>query len=365
MTPTRTSGSRGGNLEIRRRFKGLGKPLRKSLGTPDKKQFRQRVALLEKLVKLEQYELLRAFQDDDITIEQLIEADANQRLAQGMDGVRLTANLWDAIEATLPKMGKAPATRARYARSFRALQRKGKRYLPDSATIASLAGVDWKELLSEWDATGTDWMHLRRAISRFLSRHLDLYHPFRRKVMREVPTAVEHKRRPNVSIAAFREIVAQAPEHLRNCYWTLAITGMRLNEYRALGRADLDRFSRTINVPGTKNVNSAAPIMVDAELWTYVSAAVPCPVGEEYLRDKWNDAVEDAGYEDIHLHDLRHCHAQWAVDAGVAESKVQSSLRHKTPGQTRDYVMRNESGEVSAALARVLVIHKPKPARRA
>src|SRR4051812_17479308 len=122
MTPARTSGKRGGNFEIEQVFEGLPRPLRKSLGTSDLKKFRQRVALLQKAEKLEQYELLRQFQDDEITIEEIIEADARGKLREGVDGIKLNANLWDAIEATLPSMGKEPATRQRYQKSFKALQ---------------------------------------------------------------------------------------------------------------------------------------------------------------------------------------------------------------------------------------------------
>ncbi len=208
MTPSHTSGSRGGNFEVRRRFRGLDKPLRKSTGTPDKKKHRQRVALLEKLEKLEQFELLRAFQNDELTIEDLIEADARGRLGQGIDGVKLAANLWDAVEEILPRMGKAPATRHRYQKSFKALQRKAAKQLPDTARVSDLERLDLEELKKEWGASGTDWMHLRRAISRFLSRYLDLYHPFRRRVMKDFPTARENKRKPNVSIEQFQRSFA-------------------------------------------------------------------------------------------------------------------------------------------------------------
>jgi integrase len=359
MTPSRTSGKRGGNFEIERVIAGLDRPLRKSLGTDDKKKFRQRVALIEKAEKLEQFELLRAFQNDEISIEEMIEADARGRLGQGVDGVKLAANLWDAIEATLPRMGKSPATRQRYQKSFKALQRKAKKELGDKARVADLEKLDLEELKANWGASGTDWMHLRRAISRFLSRYLDLYHPFRRRVMKDFPTAVEKKRKPNVSIEQFRKIVRRVKPQLAPCFWTLAITGMRFNEYLRCTRADLAR--PYLRVPGSKNEQSEAELEIDRRLWHYVSAGIPSPVGEDYLRRQWNAAVKAAGLKNVHVHDLRHCHAQWAIDAGVAESKVQASLRHKSPGQTRDYTLRNATGEVSAALADAL---QPPPAKK-
>jgi integrase len=353
MTPARTSGKRGGNFEIDRVIEGLDKPLRKSLGTPDLKKFRQRVALIEKAEKLEQYELLRAFQNDEISIEEMIEADARGKLREGIDGVKLNANLWDAIEVTLPSMGKTAATRYRYQTSFKALQKKAAKTLGDNARVADLEKLDLKELKAAWGGSGTDWMHLRRAVSAFLSKYLDLYHPFRRRVMKDFPTAKEHKRKPNVSIDQFKKVVRRMRPQLAPCAWSLAISGMRLNEYLRLSRADLKR--PYVAVPGTKNEQSEAEIEIDPRFWHYISDAVPCPVGEEYLRKQWNAAVKLAGMKNIHLHDLRHCHAQWAIDAGVAESKVQASLRHKSPGQTRDYTLRNATGEVSAALADALL----------
>jgi hypothetical protein len=165
------------------------------------------------------------------------------KLREGIDGVKLNANLWDAIEVTLPSMGKTAATRYRYQTSFKALQRK-------AAKISSATRLEsptwrssiWKELKAAWGASGTDWMHLRRAVSAFLSKYLDLYHPFRRRVMKDFPTAKEHKRKPNVSIDQFKKIVRRVRPQLAPVFWTLAITGMRFNEYlRLQSRADLAR----------------------------------------------------------------------------------------------------------------------------
>jgi integrase len=292
-------------------------------------------------------------QDDEISIEEIIEADAGGRLGQGVDGVKLSANLWDAVEATLPKMGKSVATRSRYARSFKALQKKASRELGEKARVSDLERVKLEDLKGAWGGSGTDWMHLRRAISAFLAKYLDLYHPYRRRVMKDFPTAREHKRKPNVSIEQFGKIVRRVKPQLAPCFWTLAITGMRFSEYLRCTRADLHR--PYLSVPGTKNDQSEAEIEIDLRFWPFVSAAVPSPVKIDYLRRQWNAAVKAAGFKDIHVHDLRHCHAQWAIDAGVAESKVQASLRHKSPGQTRDYTLRNATGEVSTALADALL----------
>lgn len=370
MTPSRTGRGRG-NLEIDRVFAGI--PVRRTSGTSNPKQFRQRIALLEKLSKSEErWELIRAFANQDLSIEQLIEADRDGRLAQSLDGILLAAPLWDTVQKILPKMGgkKNPEpTRKRYAVSFRQLQLKASLFLPADARVRSLKDVKWDRVADEWETSGTDWMHMRRAVSAFISRYLKLgpkdYHPFRRDVMYLIPTKTENKRKPNISVADFVTIVGKVPEHLQACYWTLAITGLRLNEYLTRTRKDLNPELHTIRVEEAKNDQSEGVIEVDVRFWSYVSSSVPCPVQEDWLRKVWNRAVEKAGYENIHLHDLRHCHGQWAADAGATQAHIQDSMRHKSPGMTIQYQLRGSTRAVSGKLADLILKPAPKKARRA
>lgn len=82
----------------------------------------------------------------------------------------------------------------------------------------------------------------------------------------------------------------------------------------------------------------------------------------EGAKKVWLTATRAAGL-DVTIHDLRHVHGHWAIDEGVAESKVQSSYRHTSAAMTRDYVRRLDSGEVSDALADA-VLGKQKKTRR-
>ena len=59
-------------------------------------------------------------------------------------------------------------------------------------------------------------------------------------------------------------------------------------------------------------------------------------------------------YEGLRLHDLRHCHGQWATDEGAPESKVQAALRHASPVMTRRYVLKKDRGEVARMVGRAL-----------
>ena len=56
----------------------------------------------------------------------------------------------------------------------------------------------------------------------------------------------------------------------------------------------------------------------------------------------------------LRLHDLRHYTAQWAVDQGVPEAKVQTALRHSTAEMTSRYAKSREKGEVARAVADVM-----------
>lgn len=363
MSPDKTGPD--GNYRIDRRFKHIGR-IRRSLGTSSIREFNQRVALIEKLWKDEKYELLRAFQKGanrgGIEIEQLIEADRAGQLGSTLSSLTLRMNLWTAIDDTLPKMGTAASTRDRYHRAFKALQRKAGAYLSVRATVADLSFVPWKQLKAEWGASNTDWMQMRRALSRFLTVYLDdLYHPARRDVMKRLPSAVEQPRKPDVSLPSFRKIVGKAKPQVQPFYWALVLTGMRVGELLSLTVFNLHQDTHTIEIGEGKTPGSSELVRVDQRLWGFVKAAVPSRYRLEYYEKCWREAVRAAGIsKQITLHDLRHCHGQWAIDAGVEESKVQSSYRHESGAMTRRYVSRASTREVSKALADVILTKKAK-----
>lgn len=368
MTPSRT-GKRRGNFEIDRVFKNVGR-IRKSLGTSKIREFRRRESIIEKLYELHRYDVLRAFRDGEVTIEQLVEADLEERLGATLTDMRLTKPLWEAIEETLPRMGKVQRTRDRYevvllgSTKERAggLKKKAAMYLGPDATIQDLASVPWDELRAAWGTSAADWGNLRVALSSFLSRVLnDKYHPFARKFRSTWPAERIEPREPNLSIEQFLTIVGHAPKHAAAGYWILAITGMRVGEYLSCKWKEHVRpATRTILVPGTKTAGSRKPIQVSERLWGYIEVGIPCALKYDALRDYWITACKKAGIEDVRLHDLRHSHAQWSIDAGVAESKVQRSLRHDDPRMTRRYALRNATREVSEALALRLLGPEPE-----
>ena len=354
MSPARTGSGRG-NFRFDRLFPGVGR-VATSSGTTNVREFRRRDGILTKLFEQAQLEVLRAFQRGDVTIEQLVEADRAGRLrsADLLSDLSLRQNLWVAIEQTLPSMGKSPETRRRYYTSLKKLRTRN--VLAKDATVSELARVDWKVLSGGWEESTADWNHLRRAVSTFLSTLLgDVFHPFRRSVVRQIPIADEGTgREPDITVERFLEIVKHVPEHARPCYWVLALTGMRTGEYLRCTVADLDPTAHTILVPGTKTGSSRAKVEVETELWGWIENGIPSPLRYRWMREYFKRAAKKVGRPELRLHDLRHFMAQIASDQGAATPLIQAALRHRDPSMTRRYEMRKAKGEVARLVGRAL-----------
>jgi hypothetical protein len=382
MTPATTGAKGRGNFEIDRTIAGVH--IRRSSGTRDLKKFRRLIVILEKAGENSEVELLRAFARGDVTPDELIEADRHDRRSRlSSANIKLRVPLWDrlvdgkevpgAVSKAFQRI-KGPKTLERYLSSWTILQRLAQQHSDVAglaelgrvdAPVSALDGVAWEEFAAVWPSGNDNWMHLRRAISRFLSLHLgDKWDPFARQLRQAIPLKRPNKRRPRLSIDQFVRIAQRMPAHAAAGVWFLVITGVRLEEWQQTKPVHLDDATHSYLVPGAdKNEVGAFPLYIDPRLWSYVKAAVPARLRPQQMRKHWKRACAGegvtAGRKGITLHDLRHCHGQWAVNAGVAESKVQASLRHENPAQTRDYVMQRATLDVSNALADALLPAKP------
>lgn len=371
MSPHRTGGERRGKFRFDRRFPGVGR-INVSSGTANPQEFRRRDAVLTKLFDSAQVEVLQAFRQGLITIEQLVDADRAGRLrsAELLSDLALREGLSTAIERTLPSMGKSSETRRRYGTSLHKLRARAR--LGADTKVSDLARVPWKALAGSWGGSAADWNHMRRAVSTFLSTLLgDVYHPFRRSVVKQIPTADEGTgREPDITVERFLEILERVPAHARPCYWVLALTGMRTGEYLRCTKADIDSVAHTIAVPGTKTGASRAKVQVEGEMWGWIEAGIPSPLKYGWMRTYFKRAVTTIGQPDLRLHDLRHFMAQLASDAGAPTPLIQAALRHRDPGMTRRYEMRKGKGEVArlvgralraGAIGRTLATHRSTP----
>ena len=358
---------------IRRKLARLGLPtLDISAGTVNAKEKQRRETIVDRLIANAQREALLALKAGDITLAELVEADRRGELGSAtlLSGVVLARPLFGEtglIATLMPSLGKGALTRRRYGVSSRKLEASG--LLKASATLRDLARLDWTEARASWSGSPADWMHLRRFVSRLLSAALgDKYHPERRKVMQAFPRESEGQGRvPDLTPELFYEVLTHAHEAVRPCFMALVLTGMRVGEYLRSTERDLLPRTHRVKVPGRKSEGSADTVAVAPGLWAWIEAAIPCRIaprakdnlekGVAYDRRykimyrAWGGACEATGVHGITIHDLRHCHGQWAIDGGAEERKVQSSLRHADPKMTRRYTRTSDIRAVADALA--------------
>jgi integrase len=369
MSPVRTS--KAGCFRFDRDFTRLGVGrIQRSSGTRVQAEFRRRDAILTKLAENAEIEILQAFNRGDIAIEQLVEADRKGNVRFTLADLQLRQPLWSAAEATLNDLTCSESTRKRYVLSIAKLKRRAADELPQNARIADLLEVRWLNLRNGWGGSAADWNHMRRATSVVLSSLLgDKYHPFRRKLMALIPKANEGKGRvPDLTPEMFLAVVHAMPAYARACPMVLAATGMRTGEYLSTTREHLKPGICAIAVPGTKTAGSNDFIHVDEKLWPWIEAGVPSPLKYKWLRVHWTracvevgvafykDPANKRGYVGPRLHDLRHCHGQWAVNNGASEASVQVALRHATPEMTRRYTTSKNKGEVARVIGNVLCL---------
>src|SRR6266702_362961 len=351
--PHRTS--KHGTFRLDRRFPGVGRVAIAS-GATTATEFHKRDALLTRLYDQGRLDLLRAIQSGKLNTTEVYAADRMEQL-DSLTGDRalLSANLWEAVKNWTPASAPAKQTRRRYATSFGTLERSG--VLSSSATVGELAGVDWRALGAAWKGGPSDWNHLRRAVSRFLTLYLgDVHHPLRRAVVKAIPTRKEHSRVPDLPLPLFWAIVQATPEFVRAAYVTMAALGLRVGEYLKLTKDHLLPHTLSVRIPGTKTAGSADVVRVDERLWPWIVAGVPSPLAYKWLRLHWKRACLAAeAPSDLRLHDLSHCFGQWLAEAGVAENRIQTGLRHSTAAMTRKYTTMRDKGETARTMADVLL----------
>lgn len=343
---------------IRRDLKRLGLGLMQITSKAQTARlYAQHVSIIDGLINDSQVGVLRSLKEKRTTLEQLTEAKRQNGLTGSgiLTGVAIREPLWASIEATIPKMGKSLETRKRYRQSASALKKRASVYLGERATVGDLQAVNWIQLQAGWNRSGSDWMHLRRFISAFLSKYLgDVYHPYRRQVVTRIPTADENERVPEISPELFWKIIDASPEYVRPAFLTIVLTGMRRAEYLRCTREHLQPATLSVRIPGSKTKGSRGTVRIAEEMWPWIDSGIPSPLRYKRLRARWVEACRAVGVSDLHLHDLRHALGQWATDAGMPESKVQDALRHASPLMTRRYTRQKSRGEVATAVSGML-----------
>jgi integrase len=408
MSPSRIGRNGSFRFEIDWTAK-LGFRIDRSAETTVKREYDALVALLYELRANGQIEVLRRFARGEIAIATLKQAKRLGRVKSDtlLADLSLLERLWHrdaqcplradppaphsdeclgATDRILPRMAKGETNR-RYATSLAKLRRVAKTELPDSAAVQDLARVDWQSLFERWPGGGSDWNHMRRAVSKLLSTILGHpHHPTRLEIIGKIPLAGEEERVPELTVDEFWSIVEATPEHARPCYVILAATGMRLGEYLRCTEEHLVPAKYSIRVPGTKTKRSRRVIELGPEAWPWIEAGIPSPLKSRWIHIHWWRAcvklgfgrneqlvvkgvpqfktVRRAGkadervpilrYAGLRIHDLRHVTGQVATDEGATTAQVGDALGHSDYKTTARYQRRRHSRVVGQKVSSAL-----------
>ena len=259
--------------------------------------------------------------------------------------------MWDLLAQHLPKSVKS---NARYHRSFKTfLGLCGASDVP----LRDIIHYDWDTL--DWPHSNTDYMHLRRAVSRLIHLALEDHPEIWRRLKKRFRIKQEAERMPDVTIDLFRDMVDTLPVYIQPAIMCLALTGMLPSEYARCDGTNLLPHTKQIRIPGKKTLVREGTLRLGDESWEWVKRAIPCPVSMDWLSRRWK-TVQDAFGVSLQLRDLRHFCAQTGADQGLADSKIAGAMRHKTPSMTRRYTMQVDRGEFGEAIERAF-FGKPEP----
>jgi hypothetical protein len=269
MMVHRTGGTRDGkavgNLEIERQITQLGKTrkerrIRRSLESrPIRKATPARATpSIDKLVADQRWDVLRAYRDKASSRRRtcsppigrarpLARSPANEapsvplgpHRARRPDGSESRSRL-GAVSRRLARV-RGKRTRSRYLALLQGRCRtKAAARAPDGRPghRPPERAVAWDDLYDRWGTSNADWMHLRRALSRFGTLHTgDKYSKFARKLRQIVPAKKVKKRRPNLLDRASSEaIVARMrPRTRRRRTGCWRLPAYAIGEYLASG----------------------------------------------------------------------------------------------------------------------------------
>lgn len=337
-------------MRLDRVIRGIGR-VHKSLGTSDRDEFGRREAIILKLRDRGALDILRAWVADQVSIGELVEADRLERLYLVLADQRVRRSLKDAVTRWLPTSAEAPASRGRYATSWRRFWRLSG--LRSTATVEVLATFDWAALKARWGASGSDWNKMRAMLSAFLTAYCGHVHaPFRLAVMGRLPRAEEGAEKdPQMAPAELWSLVKHVPKDRESVYVAMAALGTGPAEIRRLTADDLVPARCQAWVTGTKTGRKGKRLVTVAEwLWPYVEACVRAPRGYKWLRLHFNRARVKIGRPDLTMYALRHLFGQLAVEHGAPLSSVRDAMGHQDVQMTTRYTRRQGSELVARAV---------------
>lgn len=148
--------------------------------------------------------------------------------------------------------------------------------------------------------------------------------------------------------------------YMRNYYWLLLLTATRRNELLEAKWEHVDLERRELFLPDTKNgTDHTVPLSdeafqrfvnlprQDGNPWVFCSHIEGQRIQE--VNQRWRAVRDEAGLEDVVLHDFRRTAASWLAQAGYSELVIKKLLNHTLQGATSVYA-RMDPGAVREAV---------------
>ena len=147
---------------------------------------------------------------------------------------------------------------------------------------------------------------------------------------------------------------------MRNYYWLLLLTATRRNELLEAKWDHVDLERRELFLPDTKNGTDHTVPLSDAAFQRLVN--LPRQAGNPWVfcgrkegdrikevNARWRKVRDEAGLDDVVLHDFRRTAASWLAQAGYSELVIKKLLNHTVRGPTSIYA-RMDPGAVREAV---------------
>jgi len=166
-------------------------------------------------------------------------------------------------------------------------------------------------------------------------------------------------RRPELE-RILKETAKQEDPFVRAAIPLLLLTGLRKRELLSARWENVDLDRGEIRLPSTKSGEAQVRILprpaveILRELPSYAESPFVFPSPgrpREHRRDikrQWGQIREDAGLEDVTLHDLRRTAGSYMAQAGVPLQVIQQVLGHSHPGVTKLYARLSSDNERQA-----------------
>lgn len=374
------------------------------------------VVIIDRLVADHQVEVLRAIMDGEVATGELLDADRRQELTGSkiMARVKLGRLLWPgtekgkpvkgAIAETLPFMAPTDGTRNLYRMMLESLRKQAVVPWPKSPMrVRDLLEVQWSAMAEGWPHSASDWNHVVRAVRAFLTKYLgSSRHEFREQFGKLVPLLPEDPRVPDITPELFRAILADLPTHAAAIAMGLLLTGFRRSEFFAADEDDLMSKTRQVRVPGNRTKTKKGRIVgIDEELWPWIVASIPAPIGPLQFIRYWRKACVKNGaggyvptgkkkvvrkklevgqnfvrkghravgvtqheaemvevpqlrYTGLRPHDLRHALGQWTTDEGRTLTQLKTVFGHANTKMAARYTESVDRGEVAASIGSIV-----------